>query len=160
VLLHVNSNANSPVKVEGIRLKNVRPFLFEDIILADHHIPSNDAAVEKLLQQKVCPPAAQMTSEINEMIGRSLPQEFQGDPSMRLPLLRLRVEYSGYPSISPSRFGQKYVGRVANPSDMLYFFRKKAASASPCPPSPFSLRSQKAEQRRAGAAQPLANGPP
>jgi hypothetical protein len=41
------------------------------------------------------------------------------------PLIRLRVEYTGFSSVNPTRFGQHFVGRVANPNDILNFFRKK-----------------------------------
>jgi hypothetical protein len=47
----------------------------------------------------------------------------------RLPLIRLKVEYSGFDTISQQRFGQQFVGKVANPNDILLFYRKKASAA-------------------------------
>lgn len=40
-------------------------------------------------------------------------------------LYRLRVEYSGFDPISSQRFGAQFVGRVANPNDILLFFKKR-----------------------------------
>ena len=40
-------------------------------------------------------------------------------------LVRIRVEHSGFSSLNNQRFGAKFVGDVANPSDMLLFYRKK-----------------------------------
>ncbi|CAO2833472.1 unnamed protein product [Amaranthus hypochondriacus] len=39
----------------------------------------------------------------------------------KLPLVRVKVDYSGFMTINPQRFGQKYVGKVANPQDILIF---------------------------------------
>ncbi|KAJ9551402.1 hypothetical protein OSB04_015447 [Centaurea solstitialis] len=45
-----------------------------------------------------------------------------------LPLIRVKVDYSGFMTINPQKFGQKYVGKVANPQDILIFSKasKKA----------------------------------
>ncbi|KAK1609206.1 hypothetical protein QYE76_032879 [Lolium multiflorum] len=41
----------------------------------------------------------------------------------KLPLVRIKVDYSGFSTINPHRFGQKYVGKVANPQDVIVFSR-------------------------------------
>lgn len=46
-----------------------------------------------------------------------------------LPLVRLRVDYTGFSTINAQRFGQKFVGRVANPHDMLLFHKAAARKA-------------------------------
>ncbi|PHJ24215.1 mre11 dna-binding domain-containing protein [Cystoisospora suis] len=43
----------------------------------------------------------------------------------KLPLVRLRVEHTGFSTISSSRFGAQFIGKVANPADMIHFFRKR-----------------------------------
>eukprot|EP00795_Rhopilema_esculentum_P016887 gene16887-8364_t len=44
-----------------------------------------------------------------------------------LPLIRLKVEYSGgFSALNPHRFGQSFVNRIANPKDILLFYRKRA----------------------------------
>lgn len=56
-------------------------------------------------------------------------QESEGviDPSMaELPLIRLRTEYSGFDKLNVQRFGQPFVGRVANPDSILLFFKTRA----------------------------------
>ena len=45
-------------------------------------------------------------------------------PSMRQPLIRLKVEHSGFTVISASRFSAAFIGRVANPGDLLHLFRR------------------------------------
>jgi len=44
--------------------------------------------------------------------------------------VRLRVDYSGYSTCNPQRFGQRFVDRVANPSDILLFTRKAKKRAA------------------------------
>jgi double-strand break repair protein MRE11 len=52
--------------------------------------------------------------------------EANGDRDCPLPLIRLRVDYSGgFDSFNPQRFGQQFVNRVANPKDILLFYRKR-----------------------------------
>ncbi|KAF1780674.1 Metallo-dependent phosphatase-like [Phytophthora cactorum] len=42
-----------------------------------------------------------------------------------LVLIRLRVEHTGFPVLVNQRFGAKFVGKVANPNDILLFYRRK-----------------------------------
>ena len=41
------------------------------------------------------------------------------------PLVRLKVEHSGFSTLNNQRFGARFVGLVANPVDILLFHRKK-----------------------------------
>ena len=45
------------------------------------------------------------------------------------PLLRLRIDYTGYSTCNAQRFGQRFVNKVANPSELLQFFRRAKKSA-------------------------------
>jgi double-strand break repair protein MRE11 len=70
---------------------------------------------------------------------------------MMLPLIRLKVSYWGRNTTSadhkvettdakemtnPVRFGQDFIGRVANPRDILQYYRKKKqAERSKLPPT-------------------------
>ncbi|KAE9456442.1 hypothetical protein C3L33_11653, partial [Rhododendron williamsianum] len=48
-------------------------------------------------------------------------QNCSNKSDVKLPLVRVKVDYSGFMTINPQRFGQKYVGKVANPQDILIF---------------------------------------
>ena len=39
--------------------------------------------------------------------------------------MRLRIEHSGFSTLNTQRFGSKFVGDVANPTDMLLFSKKQ-----------------------------------
>lgn len=42
-----------------------------------------------------------------------------------LPLVRLSVDITGFPSIPIQIYGAKYVGKIANPNSLLYLRRKR-----------------------------------
>ncbi|GAA5957123.1 hypothetical protein JCM8115_003964 [Rhodotorula mucilaginosa] len=120
---------------EPIRLRSVRPFIFEDIALAPYHDKQTDD--RKKLTSKVAV-NKYLKSKVNELIERAN-QEWDElhpdeDGSERLlPLIRLRVDYSGGPDGNgyfevgnPQRFGQDFVDKVANPRDVVQFHRKSA----------------------------------
>ncbi|EDO08286.1 DNA repair protein Mre11 family protein [Babesia bovis T2Bo] len=46
------------------------------------------------------------------------------ESAQAMPLVRVRVDHSGYDSINPRTFGARYVDRVANPNDLLRFWLK------------------------------------
>lgn len=117
-----------------VTLQTVRPFIFRDIELTDEltqaDVERNENAVEEKLEQV-----------IREMIDESKEQA-----STKAPLLRLRVEcvvhaslvcaamfirlfprtrYTGFETINTQRFGQRFVGEVANPKDLLLFHRRR-----------------------------------
>lgn len=50
---------------------------------------------------------------------------------MMLPLIRLKVETTGAKEMTNAvRFGQDFIGRVANPRDILQYYRRKKAVKS------------------------------
>merc|ERR1719387_2324424 len=101
-------------RTEFLPLKKLRPYVFDEVCIADADIARVDdteafnylaAHVERILQR----------------LGE--PEELE-----KLPLVRLRVDVTGLPSTNALRnqvFGQKFIGRVANPEDMLILQRNK-----------------------------------
>ncbi|GAA6060679.1 hypothetical protein JCM10212_005061 [Sporobolomyces blumeae] len=130
------------IKIQGkefdftpIRLRSVRPFIFEEISLAVYHDKQTDdrkkltnkIAVTKYLKTKV----KELIERANQEWDELHPDE--DDSDRLLPLIRLRVDYSGGPDGSsqfevgnPQRFGQDFVDQVANPRDIVQFHRKNA----------------------------------
>ncbi|BGO97365.1 Double-strand break repair protein MRE11 [Rhodotorula toruloides] len=118
---------------EPIRLRSVRPFVFEEISLLDYHEKQTDD--RKKLMSKVAV-TKYLKTKVNELIQRAN-QEWDelhpddDDSERLLPLIRLRVDYSGGPDGNsqfevgnPQRFGQDFVDKVANPRDIVQFHRK------------------------------------
>ena len=42
-----------------------------------------------------------------------------------------QVDYTGFTTINAQRFGQKFVGKVANPHDLILFSKAAARQAKP-----------------------------
>lgn len=109
-------------KIDKIRLRSVRPFVIEDVILKDHRPmlqPHNIDGVNKFLAKRV-----------SEMILRAKREWMNHNgcdncDDMPLPLVRLRVEYTEFSSFNPQRFGQQFVDKIANSRDCLNFFKQR-----------------------------------
>ncbi|KAI8818933.1 DNA repair protein rad32 [Fimicolochytrium jonesii] len=115
--------SGSDFNLEPVRLRTVRPFIMDDVVLQDIEDlrPKDEKMVNQFLQERVehnIDSALQDWLELNP----DVPEK-----DWPKPLVRLKVEYSGgFTTFNPQRFGQLYVNRVANPKDILHFYRKRA----------------------------------
>ncbi|GLC63182.1 meiotic recombination [Pleodorina starrii] len=113
-------------RLQKFRLRTVRPFEFEFVALKDAKPPLRPEDAEGV--------ADFLAAKIQEMITRAAASALQlpsADPGAsgggapgsegapRLPLIRLRVDYTGFSTVNAQRLGQRFVGKVANPNDML-----------------------------------------
>ena len=106
-----------------IPLRTTRPFIMDTISLADMLPP-------RATEQRV---TEALLRHVNKMIRERLPpsaapHQQEQQEHRRLPLVRLRVEGTGYDTPHPQRFGQELVGRVANPGEVLRVMRRGAKS--------------------------------
>ncbi len=102
-------------------LKTVRPLVIETIQLSavPRLVPEDGAALLKVLNDKVKEIVAAATLAA------------QGTRQPLPPLVRLKVEYSGgFSTVAAPRFGQAFVGQVANPADILLFFKKRSTTGA------------------------------
>lgn len=106
-----------------VPLQTVRPFVMDDIRLADHLDPLDCPMdeVEELLAEKV--------EEMIQTVDAPGPDASEEEKNMKLPMIRLRVDYTNFDKIHAPRFGQQFVGRVANPEDVLLLKRQASRKA-------------------------------
>ncbi|KAL8516877.1 hypothetical protein ACS0TY_015218 [Phlomoides rotata] len=108
LLLEIKGNQYRPTKIP---LTSVRPFEYTEVVLKDEpDIDSNDQ--NSILEH--------LDKVVRDLIARAS-QKAVKKSELKLPLVRIKVDYSGFMTINPQRFGQKYVGKVANPQDILIF---------------------------------------
>ncbi|KAF3778786.1 Double-strand break repair protein [Nymphaea thermarum] len=94
-----------------IPLTSVRPFEYAEVVLKDEpDIDPND-------QTSVLEHLDEVVQKMIEKASKC----HDGRSEHKLPLVRIKVDYTGFMTINPQRFGQKYVGKVANPQDILIF---------------------------------------
>ncbi|KAK7206668.1 double-strand break repair protein mus-23 [Myxozyma melibiosi] len=118
--------------VEKIKLATVRPFVMKEVIMArDCGFPATSKNRGRVIEW--------LTAQVEQLIDRAH-EQWRGansneygtpltDEEPPLPLIRLRVEYSGgYEVENPRRFSNRFVGKVANVNDVVQFYRKKTAT--------------------------------
>ncbi|EMG47280.1 MRE11 Double-strand break repair protein MRE11 [Candida maltosa Xu316] len=117
--------------LESIELKTVRPFVLREIELSKTDLipgAASKADVIAFLTEE----AEKAIEKANESFKRNNSDLFEGGktPEIPLPLIRLRVEYSGGFEIeNVTRFSNRFVGKVANVNDVVQFYKKKAPRA-------------------------------
>ncbi|MGH0158003.1 UNVERIFIED_CONTAM: hypothetical protein FKN15_034665 [Acipenser sinensis] len=109
------------MNLQKIALQTVRQFFIEDLVLGDHtdlFNPDNPKVIQKI--EAFCIEKIESMLDIAE-------RERLGNPLQpEKPLIRLRVDYSGgFEPFNALRFSQKFVDRVANPKDIVHFFRHR-----------------------------------
>ena len=124
-------------RVEPIRLKTVRPFVIKEIVLSD------ESAVKKYAKKENNRPdlTRYLIGVVDDLIEQAKAEwlEIQDDEDqdeeieVPKPLVRIRVEYSApdgghFDCENPQRFSNRFVGRVANVSDVVQFHRKKVGA--------------------------------
>ncbi|CAE6351710.1 unnamed protein product [Rhizoctonia solani] len=126
-LLEIQHNT---FQLTPIPLRTVRPFVLDEVNLSeaaetDGIDITNQVSVMKFLRERVnalIEQAQEEWHERNEADGISPADAGE----MMLPLVRLKVETTGVSVMSnPVRFSQEFIGRVANPRDVLVFHRAK-----------------------------------
>ncbi|KAG1365412.1 putative Double-strand break repair protein MRE11 [Cocos nucifera] len=111
LLLEIKGSQYRPTKIP---LKSVRPFEYAEVVLKD------EADIDPNDQASVLEHLDKIVREVRNLIEKSRKASVSRS-ELKLPLVRIKVDYSGFSTINPQRFGQKYVGKVANPQDILIF---------------------------------------
>jgi double-strand break repair protein MRE11 len=106
-------------RLRGLPLKSVRPFMIDSITLSEEEgLDANDnEAVARRLEEKV-----------KGLIVAANAQQTTTPPM--IPLIRLKVDHTGFDTVNVQRFGQRFVGKVANPSEILLFSRRRTATSA------------------------------
>lgn len=109
------------MNMQKLRLRTVRQFFMEDVVLASHPSlfnPDNPKVTQAI--QSFC------LEKIEEMLDNAERERLGNPQQPEKPLIRLRVDYSGgFEPFNVLRFSQKFVDRVANPKDVIHFFRHR-----------------------------------
>ncbi|KAL3896350.1 MAG: hypothetical protein SGPRY_013292, partial [Prymnesium sp.] len=97
-------------KMEAVPLCNVRPFAIKEVALADFETEYNLHGEEGLMQLF----HDQVEAMLADLAAQRPPAPLT--PTVQqlfdFPLIRLKVDYSGYSTCNPQKFGQRFVGRT------------------------------------------------
>lgn len=128
-------------RLHPVPLTQVRSFATTELSLREHRAeldpedPKIDSKVSSVLEDEVRYMANTARNKMESILKEALQAgndagEKDSSLTYRLQkpnevLVRIRVEHNGFTTLNNQRFGAKFVGEVANPSDMLLFHRKK-----------------------------------
>ncbi|KAG6037421.1 Double-strand break repair protein mus-23 [Claviceps citrina] len=121
-------------KVRKIPLKTVRPFVTREVVLAqDKRFKGLDKKKDN--RQEVTRRLMEIVEEMIEEANadwEAIQTDEDALEERPLPLIRLKVEYTAsdggvFECENPQRFSNRFVGKVANTNDVVYFHRKKTA---------------------------------
>ncbi|KAJ2713930.1 meiotic recombination, partial [Coemansia spiralis] len=146
-------------RLEKVRLKNVRPFVIEDVVLAAVTTlspQSTEGEIVEYLRQRVEAMIARAQREYQEQLERGDAHIAPALGPQPKPLVRVRVEYSGgFESFHPQRFGLLFSDRVANPRDIVYFYRKPRAPSQDSQRTGSMVTQETQESSRASVPVPV-----
>lgn len=128
-------------RLHPVPLTQVRSFVTTELTLREHREeldpddPKIESKITKVLEEEVRLMMMRAKEKTKELLRDARAAgndagENEGCIKYRLQdpdqvLVRIRVEHMGFASLNNQRFGAKFVGEVANPSDILLFHRKK-----------------------------------
>ena len=110
-------------RMTPVPLRTVRPFIMHEVVLEHHaeELRREHADVEARVEEL-------LASVVQELLDGHAQRE-GGDGDAMLPLVRVRVDHTGYPTLQNQRFGRRFVKRVANPGDLLLFKRRRVTAS-------------------------------
>lgn len=118
--------------LKPIRLKSVRPFVMRDVILSHTGLSATSSNKKEVLNYLILQ-VEDMISKANFIYKENNKDLFEDgvltNEDVPLPLIRLRVEYSGgYEVENPRYFSNRFVGKVANINDVVQYYKRKKYS--------------------------------
>lgn len=108
-----------------IPLQNVRPFLMDTLDFTATSFDIDPKSSEQVMELIIQHIDALIEKSKDSVVGKDM-----------LPLIRLRIDHvGGYALPNPQKVGALYVGKVANPNEILLVRRKRATVSSSKPKS-------------------------
>ena len=103
-------------RIIPIKLESVRPFIYNQFELKQFsNIIKNQEDIEKILCDKI----DEALKEVD--LGRKNEPKIYND---LLPIIRLKIEYSGYSMVRTIQMLRKYYDKIANINDVIQFWKK------------------------------------
>ena len=104
--------------MQAIRLSDIRPFIFEHVELSKSH-SENGMALDARNMSQVEDYLIRKTDRLLEKLDVSKKRD-----ELKLPLIRLKIENTGFPVIKSKRLTEYFINKIANPMDFMQFYKK------------------------------------
>ena len=112
-------------RINPIKLETVRPFFYEQFELksfADQIKTTED--IENILEKKIEDLLNNNTENDNIKNDNISKKKIVDDKSILLPIVRIKVEHTGYSLVRTNTIISKFSNKIANPSDVIQFWKK------------------------------------
>ena len=103
-------------KLEPIPLRSVRQFTMENVILTDSNLIPTDKNIEMKIEKYLATKVEKIIEDCNRT-------RYCYEKQPVKPLIRLKVDYTDYETINEIRFAQRFADKVANPRNILLFYK-------------------------------------
>lgn len=141
------------------RLHTVRPFIFDELALDDHFdrdVEEQDVfeylglKVEEMVKRADAewPAPAGELYEPEELEQIKKYEPWRDPANARIPICRLKIDYTGFEKLSTSRFGQQFAGKVANPESILLLQRRTYKADDELVAQPFMYHEDKSDNAK------------
>jgi double-strand break repair protein MRE11 len=113
-------------RIIPLKLETVRPFIYQQFELRNYayrlHVSED---VEKLIEEKIEEMLIEASnSRKNQNPSQMIEDNEQINQIQTLPILRMKIEFSGYQMTRTNFIVSKFSGRIANPNDVIQFYKK------------------------------------
>jgi hypothetical protein len=116
-------------RLQTTKFSSNRVFIYNEIALSTvEGLQAQDPQIEEKIAKVLKNKVEAMMKDAREVEKASEPLGVDTIYNIRSPdqyLLRLKVDHIGFPSLNQNRFSANFVGKVANPSELLLFSKKK-----------------------------------
>ena len=103
-------------KMEQIPLRSCRQFVMDHVVLANEGLKDTDKNIDKRIEQV-------LTSKVEDMVKWCHLNRYHYERQPMKPLVRIKCDHTGFDTINENRFAQKFINKVANPRNILQFYK-------------------------------------
>ncbi|CCF75462.2 double-strand break repair protein MRE11 [Babesia microti strain RI] len=133
-------------KIYPIRLETVRPMIYRDIALKDYDVLPQEKSIwdfltimiQNLLSEREVNDDKNVSTDniltlstlLSNLKETNNENEFDRiiEKVHSMPLVRVKIDYTGFPTINPKSFGSQFIGKIANPFEIIRFYKRKTQS--------------------------------
>lgn len=103
-------------KLEPVPLRSVRQFVMDSVVLSETGLKETDKNIEIKIEQL-------LVKKVDKIIDDCKKNRYCYEKQPEKPLIRLKVDYTNFEPINEIRFAQKMSGKVANPRNVIQFYK-------------------------------------
>lgn len=103
-------------KLEPVPLRSVRQFMMTNVSLNDSNLNPTDKNIELKIEQY-------LTKKVLSLIDECQKNRYCYEKQPIKPLIRIKCDYTDFEPINEIRFAQKMIDKVANPRNILQFYK-------------------------------------